>query len=439
MSNRQRPSAEEVISLARDRAGRDGGAAPRLLLVSVLPYLLCPQLVLAFQRVGFAVEVVCPQRHPVHLLRRPPPHHDLGVMGATSVGPLGACAAVASAMAHAGPDLVVPCDDQAAQIVRAVAATASPKVKRLIERSLGPARHYPLLDSRSAQVGLAASLGLRTPRSVVVADRAGLAEAARALGLPACLKRDGTWAGEGVKKVCDEAQMQAAFARLSRAHTFRAALGRVPTTGWRHAFAAVRRTRPALELQALVAGRPANRAVLCQDGDVLGGISVLALETTSETGPASVVRVIDHDEMTQAAARLAKHLRINGFLGVDFIVSDTGEASFLEINARPTPASLLSVARSTDLISLLFRAVTGREPPERSPIAAELIALFPQEIVRDRASPYLQTAYHDIPSDEPRLVAYGMKQAVAAVPGSRSAAGLATARVSRLLGGMLGR
>lgn len=413
MRSRYRVSAQGVDRPARGAASRGSGAAepaPRLLLISVLPYLLCPQLVLAFRQVGFDVEVVCPRRHPVHLLRRPP-RHDLGLLGATSIGPIGACASVARAIACAGPDFVVPCDDQAAQIVRAVAARASPAVTRLIERSLGPSCNYPLLDRRSAQIGLARELGVRTPLSAFVTDNASLAPAARSIGFPACLKRDGTWAGEGVAKVRDYAQLETAWARLSRAHSLPAALSNVPRTGWRHALAGVRVTPPAIHLQSLLPGRPANRAVLCLDGDVIGGISVLALETTSENGPASVVRVIDHDEMTRAALRLAKRLRINGFLGLDFMVADNGEASFLEINARPTPASLLSVAGSTDLIALLFRTLGGREPARREPIAAELIALFPQEIVRDRASPYRHTAYHDIPLDEPRLVAYGLQQA----------------------------
>ncbi|WP_457832790.1 hypothetical protein, partial [Staphylococcus aureus] len=48
-------------------------------------------------------------------------------------------------------------------------------------------------------------------------------------------------------------------------------------------------TRVAIDVQDYVTGLPANRAVVCDRGRVLAGLSVLALETQTETGAASVV------------------------------------------------------------------------------------------------------------------------------------------------------
>lgn len=383
---------------------------PKLLLVALLPYFLCPQLVLEARRVGFAVEVVCAATQPVQLLRAPPVIHDLGLFGGLSLGPWGARARIVQAIERVQPDLVIPCDDQAARCLRAIGRTGNARLRALCERSLGPAQWYPLLDNRSAQTDLARELGVRTPRSVGLDDRSSLAPAAHAVGLPAFLKRDGTWAGEGVVKVSSDAELAAGWARLSKAHTFATALKRAPETGWRHALAQVRPASPAIQLQSLVAGRPANRAVVCKNGDVLGGISVLSVETTSETGPASVVREIDHQAMTETAVRLARHLKLNGLIGFDFVIGDDGDAFFLEINARPTPAALLATATSGDLIALLFEATfPGAEAARRDVIAAALIAFFPQELSRDRTSPYFQTAHHHVPADEPQLVAFALK------------------------------
>jgi len=53
----------------------------------------------------------------------------------------------------------------------------------------------------------------------------------------------------------------------------------------------------------------------------------------------------------------------------------------------------------------LYAALSG-EPVKTSPTVTEndTIALFPQEWTRDPASPFLQSAYHDVPWDEPGLL-----------------------------------
>jgi hypothetical protein len=366
-------------------------------------YLLCSQLALSFRQIGFAVEVACDRQNPVSLLRNVPPRHDLGVFSPLSLGLWGAEINIRRAIYRAKPDLVVPCDDQAARILRRIGASTDGSTKRLIERSLGPVAVYPLLDSRSAQIKFARRIGVRVPHSVDVGDAHSLAEAAEEVGLPAFLKRDGTWAGAGVTKIASEEELAAAWTPMSRAHTLGTAFANARDAGWRQSLACVRDKRPTIQLQAAVAGRPANRAVLCKDGEVLAGISVVALETTSQTGPASVVRVIDSNEMAGIAAHLASHLKANGLLGFDFILTNEGDAFFLEINARPTPSALLPIAGLPDLLALLFESTAGRSGFARDPIPSHLIALFPHH-----GSLYLGEAYHYLPHDEPHLIAGAM-------------------------------
>lgn len=223
--------------------------------------------------------------------------------------------------------------------------------------------------------------------------------------MPAFLKRDGTWAGEGVAEIGNRGDIEPVWRKISCAHLLPSTLRRARHTGWRYALTKTRMRRPAIQLQAAATGQPANCALLCRKGEAVAGITAVAVETTSATGPASVVRVIQHEEMTSVATALAKSLGSNGFFGVDFILSETGEAFFLEINARPTPIALLPVAGGTDLIAALFATMSDSPATAREPIARDLIALFPQEISSDANSPHLANAHHYLPADEPRLIA----------------------------------
>jgi hypothetical protein len=60
-------------------------------------------------------------------------------------------------------------------------------------------------------------------------------------------------------------------------------------------------------------------------------------------GPATVVRVIDHPAMAEAARRMVRRLGLSGFSGFDFIIAETGEPVLLELNPRLTPTSHLLV------------------------------------------------------------------------------------------------
>lgn len=382
----------------------------KILLVSVLPYLFSARLVLGLQQVGFTVAVVCPTRHPVHHLRHPPLRCPLGIAGANSLGPFGARARVMNAIERFLPDAIVPCDDYAAQILHGIARSAPPQIVERLESSLGPVKAYAILESKTAQVTLARQRNIRTPRFEIIENRRSLPEALGEVGLPAFMKRDASWAGQGVRKVSDGADLHKAWRELSKQHSLMHALKNVRKTGVRHALAGVRRGRPALHLQAAVAGLPAHRTIVCRNGKVIDGFSLVAVETSSESGPASVVRVADNPEMTVAADVLAKELRLNGLVGFDFVVAESGEAYFLEINARATPAAALAVAGAPDLLGILFRTMTPSSGAPARSVAGDTIALFPDEMLRDGTSPFLGSAHHDIPTDEPGLVEFGLQQ-----------------------------
>jgi biotin carboxylase len=224
-------------------------------------------------------------------------------------------------------------------------------LRGIIERSLGAPASYPVLARRSLQQAVARSMGIRTPRGAIVRSADDLVATLRALGGKAVLKRDCSWGGAGVAIVDGEGSALSAFERLRRAHTLRAAARLRRTHGTRYALSMISRRGPTIELQEFVEGAPCNRAVVCRDGEVLCGVTVRAAETTSATGPASVVHPIENAEIDQATVALARHLACSGLIGFDFVTDPAGRAYFLEVNPRSTPTALQS-----ELIETLGRS-----------------------------------------------------------------------------------
>jgi hypothetical protein len=58
-----------------------------------------------------------------------------------------------------------------------------------------------------------------------------------------------------------------------------------------------------------------------------------------------------------------------------------------------------------DLPSALYAALSEKAlQPAPKVTEKDTVALFPQEWIRDPASPFLLSAYHDVPWDEPELI-----------------------------------
>jgi hypothetical protein len=118
------------------------------------------------------------------------------------------------------------------------------------------------------------------------------------------------------------------------------------------------------------------------------------------------VRQIEHAEMSDAAVNVARRLKLSGLHGLDFMLeAETGKAYLIEINPRTTQVGHLALGPGHDLPAALFAAITGTKvQPVRKVTENDTIALFPQEWKRDAASPFLTSAYHDVPWEEPALV-----------------------------------
>lgn len=380
-------------------------AAPAILLTATLRWPIAARLAIAFADMGCPVTAVCPRQHPVactRSLRKAYPY--------SAVNPL---ASLRAAIASAAPDLVIPCDDNAAVHLNQLYLSstgddpASNALRVLLARSLGTPAACALATARGDFMALAADEGVRIPRTGIVRTTEELSAWLSQHRLPCVIKIDSTWGGQGVAIVESPEAAQRAFGLMAAPPLLRHALARLlldrDLSPLLNVLQGAKRT---VTLQEFIVGTPANRAVACWQGQVLAGNSVEAIQTQHATGPATVVRVIDNVEMNETAQSLVRRLGLSGLWGIDFVLeAGTGAAHMIELNPRATPISHLALGIGHDLAAALVARFTGALPTVRaSTIEQGVIALFPGEWRRDPASPHLGVAHHDIPWDEPGLV-----------------------------------
>ena len=386
-------------------------AGPKILLTATLRWPIAARLAIALDQIGCEVSAVCPPEHPVSTTRA------VGRIFRHSI--LTPLNSLRRAIEAAPPDLVIPCDDNAAMHLHRLHVQAvkeglpAQALQTLITRSLGTPAACRLATSRAHLMALAAAEGIRIPRTRLVDSRAELAQWLQQNPLPAVLKIDNSWGGQGVSIIRTETDTRRAFESMAARPSWRKALARTllerdPS----FALEAFKDTRRNLTLQDYIVGSPANRAVACWQGRVLAGISVLALETRDPTGPATVVRIIENPEMTEATARLVRRLGVSGLWGVDFVIETaTGAAHLIEMNPRATPICHLPLGAGQNLPAALVAQLTGIQPSPPAPaLAHSVIALFPGEWHRNPASPHLRACHHDIPWGEPDLVRDGLEK-----------------------------
>jgi glutathione synthase/RimK-type ligase-like ATP-grasp enzyme len=377
----------------------------RVLVVATVDWAQITRLCLVLAGGGFRVKALAPDHHRLHKMRT----IDAELLGRTRTAALHS---ISRTVERFLPDIVIPGDERAIDYMHSLYVRAirghgrrARLLAELIESSLGAPSSFVFARQRSRFVQLAHDEGLLVPTTTVVADVQQLQALTAGARFPLVLKRDESCGGQGVRIVTNAREAERNFVELRRASGSIKALMQALDRRDASYFARFFRPGPTIVLQEYIEGRPANRAVVCRQGRVLAGLSVEALQTSSPAGPASVVRIIDSPEMTEATARLVERLGLSGFVGFDFMIhAGSGQAYLLEMNGRPTPICHIALDGPTDMISALAEpfAVTRQVPNIDSPI----IALFPQEIWRDPDSRYLRSAYHDVPQHAPEFVTF---------------------------------
>jgi hypothetical protein len=317
------------------------------------------------------------------------------------------------AVYDACPDLVVPADDLATSHLHELhkceskRGPAGQQICKLIERSLGAAGSFAIVNGRNAFMQVAKEEGIRVPDTAVIQSPSELHEWIARTGFPSVLKANGTSGGDGVRIVNTVQEAERGFYKLQSPPLLARAL--------KHALIdrdltllrpSLLRRRPVVNAQSFVAGREATSALFCWEGNVLASLHFEVLQKAGSTGHATVVRWIHHPEMLDAAEKIARRLNLSGFHGLDFMIETKSSKAFLiEINPRTTQVGHLSLGDGRDLPAALYSAL-ARKKAEMSLRVTEndTIALFPQEWKRDPQSPYLLSAYHDVPWQEPGIV-----------------------------------
>ena len=369
---------------------------PIVLLCATMRWPLSARLAMAFLAHGCKVRGVCPSGHPLHF-----------VSGIASLYPyrsLDSVESLRAAILASNPDLIVPCDDGVVWQLHEI-HTKFPEMRPLIERSLGSGDAYPQICSRAAFLQTASELGIRVPTTKTVTSENDLE--AWPGDDPEVLKLDGTSGGNGVAIVRSKSDALAAYRRLFRGLGTSTAwkrllINRDPLALWFWR----RRETASVTIQEFIQGRPANAMLACWDGELLGIVTVEVLAARGATGGATVVRLLQNDEIERAARLLAGKLKLSGFHGLDFVIErTTGTAYLIELNPRFTQLGHLRVPGKGDLAGAMSAKL--RDEPTPAPkdcFQGDTVAFFPQAFNLNPKSCYLRCGYHDVPWEEPALV-----------------------------------
>ena len=403
----QRVSARPDHRVASAKCNGRGSITvkPTVLVVTTRRWFSTARLAMALSQAGFTVDVICPTRHPVKTttaVRRLHPYSGLAPL-----------TSLLEAIAAAKPDLIIPSDDLASRHLHDLHGAelrdgnSGSSVCALIERSLGARDSFSIVYQRAAVLKLAREAGIRVPDSRVIRDQGDLARWIERMGLPVVLKSNGTSGGEGVRIVHTPEDAHDAFQVLSAPPPFIRAVKRaladqdltlIPPM--------LLRRGCVVSAHTFVAGRDATSLVACCNGVVLAALHFEVINKQDSTGPASVLRVVDNPEMSDAAEKIVRRLNLSGLHGFDFLLeAETGKAYLIELNPRTTQVAHLRLGPGRDLPAALYAVVSGNVLQEAAKVTEnETITLFPQEWTRNPESPFLLSGYHDIPWEEPELI-----------------------------------
>lgn len=363
----------------------------------------------ALQTAGFEVGVLC---RPSAYLARTKFIDHVFPLPSESRGRAIFAHLVAAAQAWR-PDLVLPMDDRSALFLAQAHAEASNRrdlltLAQLLQTSLGKPANLPHAASKRATFEAAQRLGLRTPASRTITSTRELDEFAGTHGFPAVLKESFSNGGNGVFICGDEREARTTLTALLRTgglrsyfRSWRAQLrGRTMSRRWLPADRSI-------IVSQFIAGKNATSLVAAFAGEPLAALTAEVVESyPNAKGPSSVVRFTDHEEMRHTSAALVRHWGLTGLIGFDFIVDADGAAWLLECNPRPTPIAHLGARAGIDLALALKQRIAGDTRPAPPPYKPGLtVAFFPFETWRDALSTHLQNSFHDIPTDDPELLA----------------------------------
>jgi glutathione synthase/RimK-type ligase-like ATP-grasp enzyme len=360
---------------------------------------------MALADAGFRVEALCPAGHPVT--------KTSAVRETIRYRPLLPLKSLDHAIEATDPDLVIPADDLAVRHLHALhrrdlqrGANGARSVL-LIERSMGSPEGFPILYDRAACMRVAEEEGIRVPEIRVLHSVDDLKKWVGRIGLPTVLKANETSGGDGVRVVRTMKEAELAFQTLQAPPLIARAMKRaLMDDNWALVSPSLLRHRSVVNAQKFVEGCEGTSVVACWEGTVLASLHFEVIKKRNAAGPATVVRLIDDDDMSDTARRIARRLKLSGIHGFDFMLAiRTRKPYLIEINPRATQLCHLTLGPGRDIPAALLGAISEKTVATSPKLTEhDTIALFPQEWIRDPKSSFLRSVYHDIPWQEPRLI-----------------------------------
>jgi hypothetical protein len=307
---------------------------------------------------------------------------------------------------------LIPTDEDSVAHLHRLYITTEPtnvtaeKLRSLIERSLGDPEQFPIIHARAKIASLARALGVNSPISYVACNVADLERKLEIVGFPAVLKTDASMGGRGVAIVQNLAEAKRAFRKFSVSPSVLRTLKRlVINLDANLVMPCLLQRRARISIQAFVCGKLANAAVACWKGEVLAHVTVEVLATQYANGPATVVNVITHSEISEAVALVTRQLNLSGLCGFDFILDPIdGRAHMIELNPRATQTCHLVSSEGKRLLASL--AAQLQQPAAAGRLGIPIwgpIVLFPYAMAEEQ-NVYPKDVFKDVPWQSPQLV-----------------------------------
>jgi hypothetical protein len=385
---------------------------PRVLLLATERWLTTARMAMALRSTGCDVQLMALEGHPAMLTG--------AVSARYGYQPLKPIASVAAAIEQAKPDTVVPVDELAVMhLIELKDSAVSESLNALLERSLGSDKVLSVALSRIRLLELAKSEGVTVPETIAVDSRDELQVAATHLGFPLVLKADSTAGGRGVRVANNLVEAGAWWSRLHRPLSLPRSIWRcLKWKEWTHFRPWFKGLIRGVTLQRYMNGGERTAMAVAHRGELQAFVCFEVAQASKFLGPSTVLQVVDDPVMVAAMRAVLRGMGATGFCGFDFMLSGDGAPMLIEMNSRPTQLAHLALGPGHDLVAAYVRSVLGHDVADRAAATeGNMIALYPQELVRDSRSSMLSQAHHDVPWECPALVRYAMEPLPEAITG----------------------
>lgn len=261
---------------------------------------------------------------------------------------------------------------------RADDARLSDAARAMIDRSLPPHDAAVLLEDDARFIIAQTSGPCAAPPSLANPSETDALHFAANVGYPVMLKRNAFAGGVGVTR-CDDAEALKAALGDGRANP----------------------RDPGYVVQKFILGEIYAAALSGVSGKAAAAFSFIKhMKMYDAYGQASVLKYAPHDAILADSKRLYEALGLNGFAGFDYVVDANGRAWLIEVNPCIVPKSHFSSCFGVDLVASMLALMRGEPTPPARPPTHEYVATFPNEWLRDPQSPYLHSAFHDVPWED---------------------------------------